>query len=370
MRLRHHPRKVLLSMIFGWGIALLPGCWNQRPIDQRAIVLAMAVSARHRWTFLFPNVTVTASSLTSMSSSNQFYAITVHARSYLQALDRVQRQSTRAVSLGDVEVLLVSPQLTTQQLTSIIHDVTLNGSVPSKLWLVAATQSPASLLLHVTPQTMVPVYDIPSYFNCHGCHPTNLGVRGWQWWVRRVTPGTSPIMPMVRATPTGIEVRQMLVYREQGKPVPMPKPITEGFAYLTGKVTKSVLAVHMRQHRYLIAFIRDHVSSHVQLTATAVNVQVTIHAVGELVGAPPGQMVTPSTERAVDQAASRAIVGQCVSTLTWANQTHTDPFGYAERAAWLQTAVASSIPQSAWVRLPIHAQVQAQMTIQGEGLSR
>ena len=370
MKSRRCHTKVLWGLVLGSALLLLPGCWNQRPIEERAIALAVAVSADHQWTFLFPNVTITVSSLKSMSTSEQFYPVTVRAASYMAALDLVQRQSPRAVSVGDLEALIISPQLTTGQLSSILHDVTLNGSVPNKLWLVATQKSPTSLLLHTTPQTVVPVYGLASYFSCHGCHSANLGVRAWQWWLGRVTPGISPVIPIVTATPTGLQVSKMLVYPEHGKPLTMPERATEGFSYLMGKVTKSTLPLQVGHQRYLIAFVRDHASSHVQLTPDAVRVQVVIHAVGELVGAPPGQMVTAATEQAVDRAASRAIVSQSVLTLNWANRTRTDPFGYAERGAWLRNTVAAAIPPSALAGLPIHAQVSARMHIQGEGVSR
>ena len=370
MKSRRRYTKGLWGLILGVTLLLVPGCWNQLPVNELAIAVALAVSADHQWTFLFTNATVTASSLTSMSSSEQFYPITVRAASYQAALDRVQRQSPRAVGVGDLETLIISARLTTEQVTSIMHDVTLNGAVPIKLWLVASQNSPTSLLLHSTPETVLPVYGISSYFSCHGCHAANLGVRGWQWWVRRVTPGISPVIPMVTATPTGLAVREMLVYPAQGKPLTMPRRVTDGFSYLTGKVTKSVLPLQVGHQRYLIASVRDHASSHVQLTPTAVHVHVVIHAIGDLVGAPPGQMITSATEQAVDRAASRAILSQSLLTIDWANRTRTDPFGYAERGAWLRNTVATAIPPSALAGLPIHAQVRVSMQIQGEGVSR
>lgn len=363
-------RRIRMLLLGLGGLLLLPGCWNQRAIDRRAIVLAIAVSAHRQWTFLFPNVTVTVSSLSSLQGSSQFYPITVRANSYQEALHRVQLQSARDVSVGDLEVLLLSSRLTTDQCTRVIDEITLTGEAPSKFWVAAVQGSPATVLTRVTPQTVVPVYYLSNYFSCHGCHATHLGVRGWEWWDRRFTPGVSPILPVVDPTPTGVTVRQLLVYRTLGAPLLMSPSVTQGFAYLTGKVRKSVLPLTVDGQHYLIAPIRDHVSSRVTLTATAVDVRVRIHADGEIAALPSNTVMTPTTERAVNRAARRVILRWSMAAIRWANHTHTDPFGYAERAAWFQNAVAASLPAATLVTLPIHAQVRARVAVQGEGLAR
>lgn len=364
-RIRH-----FLAMFLG--LTLLTGCWDQRPIEQRAIVVAIGVSAHDRWTFLFPNVAVTASSLSSLGETKQFYAIEVHAPSYTVALHRVQLQSSRQVSMGDLEVIDVSSDLTGSQLSRIVDAMTLSGSVPSQVWLTASQTSPSMLVMQHPPQTIVPVYYLSSYFSCHGCHAAGYGVRAWEWWDQWETPGVSPILPMFTPTAQGAAVRQMLVYGGHGAPRLMPRTVTEGYAYLTGKVHSGTLRILVDGQPFVITPIVGQASSQVRLTPTTVDVRVTLHAQGEMQMADmrPGIILTPAIERAVDQAAGRRLVQLSLAAIDWANHTHTDPFGYAKRAAWFQTAVAQSIPPQQLVTLPIDAQVMAQVVVQGEGLVR
>lgn len=352
------------------GLTSLTGCWNQRAIDQRAIVLALGISAHHQWTFLFPNVSVTASSLASLGQSAQFYAITVKARSFQTAMHRVQLQASHEVSIGDLQLVDLSVDLSRRQLWRILNAMILTGAAPSQAWFAASQTAPATLLLHHSPQTVVPVYYLSSYFDCHECHAAEFGIRAWQWWDRAETPGISPVLPVFTKTQEGASVRHLLVYPSQGKPLMMPRSVTQGFAYLTGKVKNGTQKVLLGGATYEVSQIFEHTTARVRLTPTAVDVRVVLHAKGEMADMPPGQLVTRATERAIDQAAEKQVVQLSREAIRWANQTHTDPFGYAKRAAWLDTLTAASMPSQVLVTLPIKAVITARVKVQGEGLAR
>ncbi len=358
----------LLTM--GLGLLLLTGCWDQRSIEKRSIVLAMGISADDHWTLLYPNVAVTASSLSSMDQSDQFYAITVDAQSYQNALHRVQLQDSRQVSVGDVQLVDLSSSLSRAQLARMMDAMILTGGLPAQAWLAASHTTPSTLLMHSSPQTVVPVYDLSSYFDCNSCHAADLGVRAWQWWDRSVTPGVSPVLPLLTETKEGAAVYQILVYPSSGKPLMMPRQATQGFAYLMGKVKAGTLKLNWDGTTYFISPVIDHATARVRLTPTAVNVHVVIHAKGEIADLPPGPLVTRATEQAVEQAAAERLVQLCTIAIQWANQTHTDPFGYAKRAAWLDNQTAQAISPQRLATLPIQAEIKAKVNVQGEGLTR
>lgn len=363
-------RRLLGVLFLIISLPLCSGCWDQQTPEDIGIVLGIAVSAHEEWTFLFPNPAVTISSLASLSNSGQFYSIAVKASSYQEALRRVQLQSSRQVFIGDLRLLVVSADLSADKLSPIIDTLTLDGVVPDKLWLVASQTTPSSVLLHLTPQTIVPSYYLARYFDCLTCQPANFGVRDWEWWDHRVTPGVSPTIPLVTPTATGGAVDQILVYPSQGPPLIMPRSATEGWAYLEDKMMHGTLTLPVDGQTYIVAPIRGQTALGVTLTAHGVDARVVIHAQGQIAGMPPNLIVTQAIERDVDRAASRAIVHRCLEAIHWANQTHTDPFGYAERAAWQQDALAATIPSGQWVHLPIHARVSAQFLVQGERNAR
>lgn len=351
-------------------LPLLSGCWNQRPIDQRAIVIAVGVTAHHQWWFLFPNVAVTVDSLTAIPSAQQFYTVTVRAPTWQRAVQRLQAAMDRKVSVGELQLLIVDHRLSTGQVTRIVDGLNTTGAVPATFWIAASPGSPATLLEHTSPQTVVPYYYVANYFDCGGCHALRLGQRGWQWWAHNETPGGSPYLPLARSTPNGVAVQQLLVYPLHGHPVLMPPPITQGFAYLTNRAHDVALLVFLDGQAYTVARIQAHVRTRVRLTPGAVAVQVQVHASGIIDDAPPHTLMTRALEHAAGLAAAQVIAARCRDTIDWANRTHTDPFGYAKRAAWLDDARGDTLTRDQLTTLPMNAHIHVRVTIHGEGVAR
>ena len=351
-------------------LPLLSGCWNQRPIDQRAIVIAVGVSAHHQWRFLFPNVAVTVDSLTAIPSAQQFYTVSVRAPTWQRAVQRLQVAMDRKVSVGELQLLIVDHRLSTGQVTRIVDGLNTTGAVPATFWIAASPGSPAVLLEQASPQTVVPYYDVATYFDCPNCHPLRLVQRGWQWWAHNGTPGDSPYLPLARPTPTGVAVQQLLVYPLHGRPVLMPPPITQGFAYLTNRAVDVAVPVSLDGHAYTVVRIHAHVRTRVHLTPHAVAVQVQIHTRGIIDDAPPHTLITRALEHAVGLAAAHVIAVRSRDTIDWANRTHTDPFGYAKRAAWLDDALGETFSPARLTTLPIQAHIAVRVTIHGDGVAR
>ncbi|MGC8488549.1 MAG: Ger(x)C family spore germination C-terminal domain-containing protein [Clostridia bacterium] len=345
-------------------LVLLSGCGDQRAPSNTAIVLAIAVSARHQWTFLFPNPAVTVSSLASKASGSEFYTISVTASSYPAALARVQEQSARVVFTQDVKVIVLGAALSGPQVAQIVSSMTESGLVPARAWLVATQASPAQVLMHYTPQTTVPVYALADYFDCASCHYTDLGVRGWQWWVRSMTPGVSPVLPVARPTATGLDVSRLLVYPTQGRPVLMPAPLTVGWAYLSGKVHEASLALTVDGHPYVLSSMGASARVRCVRVAGTVDVTVRMQAHGEIANSPPQRVLLPQDETRVEAAGAAALAHLAARTISWANHTHTDPFGYAMQASWGQPADVALTP------LPIRARIWVTVRVQGEGMNR
>ncbi|PSR28373.1 MAG: spore gernimation protein [Sulfobacillus benefaciens] len=347
----------------------LTGCWDQRSISQRAVVVAVGVSAHNLWTFVFPNVTTTVSSLSSIKASDEFYDLSTKADSWSQARTRIQREANHQISLGDLQLLLVSANLTTAQVAQIVDAINMDGTIPASFWIAASKTSPKTLLLQPSPQSVVPTFYLADYFTCYGCHAASLGVRTWQWWDRSGTPGVSPYLPLVSPGRHGALVRQLLVYRSQGTPRLMPRKVTQGFEYIMGHVTNGAFPVTVDGKSYGVSRVRDRAHVNVMLTRQFVVAHIRITAAGVISSAPIDTMITRNIELLVGQATGREVLQRCLTTIQWANQTKTDPFGYAKQAAWLDNETAAEIPPPKLSTLPIHAFISVRGIIRGEGVA-
>jgi len=349
---------------------VLTGCWDQRTIGQRETVLAIAVSAHDEWTFLFPNVITSVTNLASISSAQQYYALSTRADSWPQAELQIQREASHHVSLGDLEILLLSHRLTTGAVAQIVNSINMDGAIPASFWVAVSLVSPQTLLLQNSPQAVVPSYYLSGYFNCYGCHGAILGVPEWEWWARESTPGISPILPVFASAPNGASIHQMAVYPTHGKPWLMSPTVTQGYNYLMGHVVKGSISIPVAGGSYVMSHIHDTTHLSLKLTQNAVDATIHITATGNMIQAPIGTPVTRATELLVGNAMGNAILDKSLLAIQWANATHTDPFGYAKRAAWLDNRMALEIPTTELTSLPIHATIIVRGIVQGEGVAQ
>jgi hypothetical protein len=95
-----------------------------------------------------------------------------------------------------------------------------------------------------------------------------------------------------------------------------------------------------------------------------VDVTLRMQAHGEITNSPPDRVLLPQDETRVEAAGAKALAHLAAQTITWANHTHTDPFGCAMQASWGRPANSVLTP------LPIRARIRAMVIVQGEGMSR
>jgi len=188
--------------------------------------------------------------------------------------------------------------------------------------------------------------------------------------MRDETPGVSPVLPLLTSAPNGASVQQLDVYRAHGQPLLMPYPVTQGYLYLMGRIGDGSLPLQVMGASYAVSYIHDRAHITVRLTRTAVEAIVHVTAKGEIAESPAGSKITRATDVQVGSALASAILRRSLLAIAWANKTHTDPFGYAKRAAWLDPSMAANIPEDRLTTLPIHATIVVRGIIQGEGVAR
>lgn len=356
-----------MVLLLGLG---LTGCWDQAPIENRAMVVALAVDPGTRgdvrWTFLFPNVSVTASSLGSTTPEESFYAIPVEAPSLPAAFTAVQERLARDVYPGQLQVLLWSDRLATREVASVVAAVNQNGLIPSAAWVLATTGPAARILTAPSPQSVVPSYYLAKFFGCRACQPFELGQQTWEWWDRHETPGVAPLAPVAQASGQTVTINRLAVYPPAGPPAIMPPLATEGYGFLRGRVNKATLSWRWHGQLLTLADIRDRPTVRVHLVPGAVAVQETIDATGILAAVPERQPME-AAEAAAAHLAARAILQRCRAAIRFANRTRTDPFGYARLAAWTDNRAASGMTPATLDRLPIRADLTVHVTVRGAG---
>lgn len=290
-----------------------------------ALALAVTKAAPHelRFTFYFPNPTVTVSSISNIATEHEFYTSTAIAPALGLAFRQVQSQITRDLYLGQLEDIMISSDLTTQDLAGLINAYNRIGVVPKMVYLVGTLNRRASLPVNL--QEPVPTVYFTKYFDCRSCQPVFLARREWKVWDDFETPGVSPVIPF-GVSPTQID--RLLVYPHRGRPVLMTRAETLGWGLLTNHVVKDTLGIHVPGGQIVVNNVTDVAVSHMAVVHGRLVVSARIRAIGDIAGWPETVPLTTATLKRAERRTEAAIIRDCLEAVDFANRTHTDPFGF------------------------------------------
>lgn len=345
----------------------LTGCWDSKPIDHQGIVLMMSIRAaktpgQYDWRFVFPNVTLSPSSLSSITPSDEYYDIRVTAPTFATATMRAQEKSARALYLGQLEGIVWDTQLPFRQLWPLLSAVNAAGTIPKTFWVMTADGGSLSRYMNfVSPQVVVPRIALAAYFDCTRCSPMRLGERGWQFWSDAVSPGVSPAVPVVQLKKGELAVRTIAVYAPNSQAVVYTPAETQGFGYLTGRVQRLTLDFLWHGQMVSLARVSDRRSVQTRPTPQALHVRETVHLNAFIDDVSGQNRVTLRDERAIARRAEHDVLELCLLAIHRANATQTDPFGYARPADWFHPSPGFR---------PIQATITVILTLKGEGVIR
>ncbi|MCY0898466.1 MAG: spore gernimation protein GerC [Firmicutes bacterium] len=315
---------VMLIVSLSW---LLAGCWDQLPMANRASALALSVTkaAPHafRFTFYFPNPTVTVSSISNLATEREFYTSTAVAPALGLAYRRVQSQITRDLYLGQLEDIIISADLTTADVAALINAYNRMGVVPKMVYLVGTPNNRGTLPVNL--QEPVPTVYFTKYFDCRTCQPVFLARREWKVWDAFETPGVSPVIPY-GITPTRID--RLMVYPHRGRPYIMTRQETLGWGFLTNHMVKDTVGVRLANGLVVVNNVTDVAVTHMAIEAGHLAVAAEILARGDIAGWPESVPLTNAVLKIVERQLARAIIRDCLAAVNFANRTKTDPFGF------------------------------------------
>ncbi len=353
-----------------FGLLSLTGCWDQRSVTDRSMATVLDVVPTSKpgifaWTYRFPNVAVTVSSLPSIKPSEQYYAYTVNAASLAQSQTRVQHDLSRDLYMGQLKIVAWSSTMTTEQVTTLVNTLNHEGITPHTYWVVIGTP-PLAKLFVVSPQQAVPELYLSHFFNCRQCQPFKLGCHGWQFWAQTVTPGISPVAPYAT---NSMHISQVAVYGQSGRPHILTVHQTQGWAYLTDRAEKATLTLPTRQGIATLSRIHGTRSQQVRLVHGVLRVTEKLKLTGMMSQIPAGAVISQEYLSHIQRLAEHAVRSRCLGALRVANRTHTDPFGYARTLLWTNNEATRGMPLSQLATLPIDATVTVRLKIVGQGVS-
>jgi len=355
---------VLLLVLFS-----TTGCWDELPYTSRAAALALVIVAKKAgdwsWSFYFPNPTVTVSSISQIQPPKEFYAVTVTAPSLASAYQRIQQSLSRDLYLGQAELIILSQNIRSRPLMNFLAAYNREGVTPKTAYVVVGPPS-LTKTLPVSPQEVIPSIYLTRFFDCRDCQTVYLSREVWQIWDDYMTPGISPTIPYATAPQT---ISRLAVYPSHGLPVIFTRRETKGWGFLTGRVMKETLTLHLPQGLVTLTEIHGKPKISVADGGDAVRVHATLPLVANLEQWPESAPLSPEAVQSISRAAEKEILGWCLEAIQRANRTHTDPFGFNRKLVFSHQEVVDVDHPEAWRYLPIDATVTVRLTIRRTGVS-
>jgi hypothetical protein len=289
------------------------------------LYVAPAKGSDYTWTFFMPNPSVTTGSLVNLSTQEQYYERTVRAPSLSEALDDAQFETTRHVSEGSLEDIVLASTLTAPQVVQVIHSYNRLGSWPETAYVVVV--NPGRQPFPISTHQPVPDVYYTRYFECRHCQPLDLSRREWKIWDDYVTPGVSTVIPYAndRRNPS-----QLAVYT-RSKVVFLSPSQTVGWAILTNHVSSLAIGVKTPMGRVVVRGVRTRTRVTVRKAGGSLHAAVRVSIVGNLVQWPMGRRMTPKDVREIDAAVSHHVLDVCRSTINAGDRFGIDPVGFGRK---------------------------------------
>ncbi len=229
-------------------LVLLSGCWSNRPVEERALVLALGFSpgsaGQLRVTVQIP----TRTGLTSLAGASgggtvgpQVYSLSAVGPTPGAAITTLQGETQTDIYLGQVQLLVFSSRLSREQML-LTQQFLMRLAPMDKTAYVVATPSVQKFFSARTASGVIAPLTLTSGFGCHNCMTVNYQQTQWDLEMSVPTPGTSIWMPYVEPTPTGFQTDRVLVYRGLTPVWALPPKETILFGYVVGRTGKGYIS--------------------------------------------------------------------------------------------------------------------------------
>lgn len=345
----------------------LGGCWDNRPIEHRALVLMLGIDQGpdQEFTVYFQMPTSQALSSLSVSSTPSgsgtppTYIVNGTGKTFSAAMTQAQGKVSGDLYLGQVQAILLSSRLPAPLFENALDFITRIGPM-DKTAFVAVTPEPVSALMQHQPQEgLLPSLYVNTLFSCHRCQEIDLSRTVWSMEKRASAPGAAIWLPVLHDQGANYRVERMAIYRG-GRPVLTLTPQeTTDFGYLINATAKAGMTFSLHGWPVGIRALNSSTRTRVVQQGRVLQLQADLQVNGIVDNLPPGG-ATLSNLQILENEVSRGIAGQELALLRVMQQKGVDPVGFLAPYLWHHpelTPRAEELYRSAGVKVTVHARI-------------
>lgn len=350
-------QKILWLLSILCVITLVTGCWDDRPVEERGLVLMLGISpSPHHGVTLYFEVP-TSSGLTSLTSGGsstsggpKFVIYRGHGATFSDAFTDAQGQTNEDLYLGQTQVIALSTRL--PPATFAVIDATLArlGPMDKSADAVAVTGSMAKFMAFSPAGTSLPGLYLASLFACHHCQTAQLARTVWSREKRLWSPTASVWVPKISAHGSTFNVDRIVVYQGYRPVLVLTRRQTWDVGCLLGITVKAPLTVSTSYGTISLRAVRA--SPHFKTKPAPdgkILIHVTVHLSATLDSVPPNLLITTPILHEIEARADTLLSHRLLSILVTLQKAGSNPLGFGRRYVWVRQDF------SAWPTLYRHA---------------
>ncbi len=321
-------------------LVVLTGCWDNRPINSRDMVLAMGLAPDHHpgaFSTVFQAPTPSAVSAGSSGSSSggsskkDTFDVVGSGPDLSETFNEAQAQVSKDLYLGQMQLIVLSTRLQPMYFKRAFDGLGRIATLAKTPFVIASPTPLIKLLHHTSPQDRFPSLYFSTLFSCHTCQTDAFGVRLWQVLVRLATPGVDIFLPVATPLKDGYLVDSVALYRHFQYVTTLTPRQSMAFGILDAISHKgSIFLPHYNASLRAIAgssALTTHLR-HGQVDATfTIKLTSTLEGIGSVTE-------TAAQIAGMSDRASATIAASCLNLLQVTQKDDVDPLGVGRTLSW------------------------------------
>lgn len=331
-------RQRAAAVVVGALLALpLAGCWNNRSIEHRAIVLALGIDrgkdGNLETLYQIPAPQALSGFANGSSQGPTSFVIQGEGPTMGKAATFAQAKSDRELFFGHIQLVLFSGALTPPEVARAADYLARTGPLNKSAFVAVTPRSVAGALAYEPRAARFSALYFATLFSCTTCQEVGLAHRLWDFEQRYATPGADNWLPII--TPSGADYRvsQVAIYRGPVLTLSLTPAQTVFFGYLIGKPAKAALSVPTAFGP--VGLRTTHASPHlaVRLERGRAALEVDLNVKATVESLPAGE-ASPSNLALIETAASAVILRGTTAVIRDLQGADVDPLAFFRPLVW------------------------------------
>lgn len=360
----------------------LPGCWDYEKINDRAQVLGIGVDpaadapGQLVYTIQIPKFGAGPSSQGGQSQQSGMGAATYHnyitrGISFVEALEKAQRQSDKVLYLGNLECVILNQNLSAENVEHVVSELMSMRSVDKLSWLAVSPES-TQAILNVLTDAEVPADFINRYYSSpEVAHGYSTRVRLWEFWKQTRTLGTAPYAGIVQSNRNKLVFNGMEVFDKTAPTLTLSNHETLSFNFVKGLVNGISMQIGGVNQRVEVHEVRSRSRKGVSLSGTkpTLHIHVRVKAILLASRADRTEGLDDAQLRQQELQMANEIKSSELGMLKKLQRAGLDAFGFGEDEVIAQPSTESFVRdhwQSAFSKANLDVAVRVQLLTKGE----